>query len=221
MRFAEAPVVQVGADVSRGRLAALYGRVAGWYDLLDAPWERRYRLWRPRILKDVAGPVLEAGVGTGRNLRWYPPGAEVLGVDLSPEMLARARRRASGARAKVTLQQADATRLEGVPAASFDWYVATFLYCVLPDELQPAALAQMARVLKPGGRFRLVEIVWSNDPHRRRRQALLAPLVERLYGARFDRRTREHVRATPGLELTAESFLESDTYLLIEGWRAS
>jgi len=120
----------------------------------------------------------------------------------------------------VTLTRANALNLGHLKDGSFDWYVATFLYCVLPDELQPEALAEMARILAPGGRFRLVELLYSRQPFRRMVQRLMAPLVERVYGARFDRRTQEHVRATPGLEITETRWLKADTVLLIEG-RAS
>jgi ubiquinone/menaquinone biosynthesis C-methylase UbiE len=198
-------------------LRAKYRCTAWFYDILDYPWERQYRKWRPALLGDVHGEVLEAGVGTGHNLASYPPDANVTAIDLSDAMLASARRRARKARCSVELSAGDATRLEGLPADHFDWYIATFLYCVMPDGLQPEALAQIARVLKPGGRFRLLEIVYSRDPRIRRRQQFLAPLVQRVYGARFDRGTLHHLRAIPGLEVTRTSFLKDDTYLLIDG----
>lgn len=189
------------------------------YDILDWPWERRYQKWRPRLVGDVEGRVLEAGVGTGQNLRFYPPDVEVHAIDLSQGMLSRARKRARRASADVTLRKADALDLEHLEEATFDWYVATFLYCVLPDELQPPALAEMARVLEPGGRFRLVEMVYSRSFLQRLIQRIMAPYVEWVFGARFDRRTPEHIEATPGLEITDTRWLQEDTYLLIEGRR--
>lgn len=189
------------------------------YDILDWPWERRYRKWRPRLVGDVAGRVLEAGVGTGQNLRFYPPGAEVHGIDLSNGMLSHARRRAPGASCDVTLRKADALDLDHLKDASFDWYVATFLYCVLPDELQPPALSEMARVLLPGGRFRLVEMVYSRRFLPRLVQKIMSPYVEAVFGARFDRRTLEHIEANPTLEITDSRWLKEDTYLLLEGRR--
>ncbi len=196
-------------------------RVTAWlYDILDYPWERQYRKWRPGLLKSVRGAVLEAGVGTGHNLASYPPDAQVTGIDLSERMLARARRRARRAACAVHLLHADATQLQALPANRFDWYIATFLYCVMPDSLQPAALAEMARVLKPGGHFKLVEILYSKNQAIRRRQERLAPFVQRVYGARFDRQTLTHVQHHPSLEITRSSFLKDDTYLLIEGQKA-
>lgn len=207
-------------DPRTAPLERKYRWTAPLYDLLDAPWERRYRLWRPSIVGDLTGRVLEAGVGTGQNLRHYPPDVDLHAVDLSPAMLARARRRASAARCRVTLHHADALHLDRFEDASFDAYVATFLYCVLPDPLQPEALREMARVLRPDGRFRLVEILYSSArPLRRLGQRLLAPVVERVYGARFDRHTREHLGAIPELEVTTTRWLQGDSYLLLEGRR--
>ncbi|OIO55463.1 hypothetical protein AUJ46_01425 [Candidatus Peregrinibacteria bacterium CG1_02_54_53] len=204
-------------DASTQLLAKKY-RVTSWfYDILDYPWERQYRHWRPLLLNNVEGEVLEAGVGTGRNLRYYSSTAHVTGVDLSSEMLAIAKKRARQARCSVTLMPQDALHLRDLPSAHFDWYIATFLYCVLPDELQPRALEEMIRVLKPGGRFKLLEIVYSKDETLRRRQEFLALLVEKLYGARFDRHTLEYLREKNSIEILSTRFLKADTYLLIEG----
>ncbi len=54
-------------------LQAKYRTTSLFYDILDYPWERQYKKWRPGLLKDMRGRVLEAGVGTGRNLRHYHP----------------------------------------------------------------------------------------------------------------------------------------------------
>ncbi len=71
-----------------------YERIAWVYDLLDLPFEYgRYRRIRPLLFRDLSGRILDAGVGTGRNFPFYPPGADVVGIDLSPAMLARAERR--------------------------------------------------------------------------------------------------------------------------------
>lgn len=204
-------------DPRSAPLERKYRFTAPVYDILDWPWERRYQKWRPDLVGDVRGRVLEAGVGTGQNLRFYPSEVELHAVDLSEGMLSRARRRAKAAACDVTLRRADALDLDHVDDATFDWYVATFLYCVLPDPLQPPALAEMARVLKPGGRFRLVEILYSRDPIRRLVQRVMAPYVELVFGARFDRETPAHIEATPGLEITDTRWLQEDTYLLLEG----
>jgi ubiquinone/menaquinone biosynthesis C-methylase UbiE len=200
------------------RLLAKKYQVTSWfYDILDYPWERQYRRWRPSLLEEVRGSVLEAGVGTGRNLKHYHPDVELTGIDLSQGMLKSARRRAKKSACRINLLHQDATSLCGMPANGFDWYLATFLFCVMPDDLQPLALEEMARVLKPGGRFKILEIIYSNHPHLLRRQKQLAPFVEKVYGARFDRHTLEHLRQNDCVEVLETRFLKADTYLLIEG----
>lgn len=208
-------------DESSRLLAAKYQVTAWFYDLLDAPWERLYRRWRPKLLGDLRGDVLEAGVGTGRNLPHYPPTARVTAIDLCTAMLRRARRRAAQAHCPVELRQEDATRMATIGDQSQDWIVATFLCCVMPDHLQPTSLTQFQRVLRPGGRFRLLEILYSRQPAIRRRQQRLARFVERVYGARFDRSTLQYVEETPGLAIRRTTYLKDDTYLLIEGERVA
>ncbi len=140
-------------------------RWTSWvYDVLDYPWELQYRKWRPGVIGDLWGDVLELGVGTGRNLEFYPPGVRLTAVDLSPHMLARAGRRASRASCAVRLLQGNAAHLQELPDCSFDWVVSTFMCCVMPDALQPLAIGEIARLLRPGGRFRLIEMIYSKAP---------------------------------------------------------
>lgn len=95
--------------------------------------------------------------------------------------------------------------------------MACFLCCVLPVDFQDQALSPISRVLKPGGRFCLLEMVYSKDRSLRKRQDFFAPFVEKVYGARFDRNTLEHAKNTRGLVVTGTRFVKQDTYLLIEG----
>src|SRR6478672_11520851 len=128
-----------------------YRRIARYYDLLDLPFERkRYRPLRPLMFRGLSGRILDAGVGTGRNFPCYPPGATVVGIDISQAMLAEAERRLKEATAPVELLGMDVTRLD-FPDGSFDAAVATFLFCVLEDELQIPGLRELGRVVKPGG----------------------------------------------------------------------
>ncbi len=199
------------------RLLLKYQRTSWVYNILDYPWERQYRQWRHRILGDVQGRALDAGVGTGRNLPYYPSNIDLTAIDLSTGMLREARKIIHQAKCRVRLEERDATNLKTFATNTFDWYVSTFMYCVLPDPLQPQALEEMSRILKPGGRFRLLEILYSQDSRLRLRQKFLAPFVELVYGARFDRKTLAHLHAIPSLKVTRTTYLKADTYLLIEG----
>ena len=164
---------------------------------------------------------MEAGVGTGQNLPFYDPSVELLGIDLSATMLRKAAKRARTARCAVELRKEDATSMTSVPSSHFDWVLSTFMCCVMPRELHPPALEQLARVLKPAGRLRLVEMVFSKQPAVRRRQELLAGFVETVYGARFDPETLRFVEESPQLDVVSTRYLKGDTYLLIDARRRS
>jgi len=196
-----------------------YAVTAWFYDLLDYPWELQYRKWRPGLVGDMSGEVLEAGIGTGRNLRYYQPGVNLTAVDFSPAMLRRASKRCNEAACTVRLVHEDACRMVSIPSDRYDWLVSSFLCCVLPNELQHQSIAEFARVLKPGGRFRLLEMKYSNIPHLRKRQDRFERFVEKVYGARFDRQTLEHVQSNPDLLVTGIHYVKHDTYQLIEGVR--
>jgi len=204
-------------DNSNERNRRRYALTAWVYDILDYPWEQTYRTWRPALLGDLRGSVLEAGVGTGRNLEFYHPEVDLTAFDLSPTMLRMASRRKAKAKCRITLVQEDACQMVSIGPEKFDWVIATFLCCVVPSALQPQAVQQIERVLKPGGRFRLLEMVYSNNPVLRRRQNRFASFVKTVYGAGFDRQTLRHVQASKSLKVTNTRFLKDDTYLLIEG----
>jgi ubiquinone/menaquinone biosynthesis C-methylase UbiE len=191
-----------------------YQRIAPFYDLLDLPFEHgRYRRIRPLLFAGLSGRILDAGVGTGRNFPFYPPGARVVGIDLSPAMLARAERRLTRTTATVELRQMDVTRLD-FPDGAFDAAVATFLFCVLPDELQEPALREMGRVVKEGGLIRLLEYTRPHGAVRRAVTRLWEPWVSWAYGASFDRRTEGHLDAA-GLQLVERQFVVDDLIKLL------
>jgi ubiquinone/menaquinone biosynthesis C-methylase UbiE len=191
-----------------------YDRIARIYDLLDLPFEfRRYRPIRRVLFESLEGAVLDAGVGTGRNMPFYPRMGEVIGIDLSARMLAEARKRKARLGAAVELRLMDATATD-FPDGRFDHVVATFLFCVLDDEDQLPALRELCRICKPGGDIRLLEYAYSRDPLKRFVMRLWTPWVRLVYGAAFDRNTEQHVEAA-GLELVEERFLFNDIIKLL------
>jgi ubiquinone/menaquinone biosynthesis C-methylase UbiE len=195
-------------------LLARYQRIAPYYDFLDAPFERkRYRALRPLIFAGLGGRLLDAGVGTGRNCPYYPADAEVSAIDTSPAMLSRARRRCPTLAAAGRLFQMDVTALR-FPSRSFDAATATFLFCVLPDELQVPALRELGRVVRPGGLMRLLEYVRPRHRLRRLVARLWEPWIAWAYGASFDRNTEARVPEA-GLELVESRYVVDDLVKLL------
>lgn len=193
---------------------ARYQRIAPFYDLLDLPFERRrYRALRPLLFQGLSGRLLDAGVGTGRNFLFYPPSSAVVGIDISPRMLACAERRRSLSPVPVELREMDVTHLD-FPDGAFDAAVATFLFCVLPDELQVPALSELGRVVKPGGAIRLLEYVRPTGTLRRIVSRIWQPWIAWAYGAGFDRQTSNHVPEA-GLQLVENRYVVDDLVKLI------
>jgi ubiquinone/menaquinone biosynthesis C-methylase UbiE len=197
---------------------ARYQRIARFYDILDLPFEYgRYRKIRPQLFAGLSGVILDAGVGTGRNFPFYPAGARIVGIDLSPAMLARAARRRPSATAEIELREMDVTRMD-LPDGHFDAAVATFLFCVLPDELQVAALRELSRVTKGGGIIRLLEYTRPRGAIRRAMTKVWEPWVHWAYGASFDRRTEQHIPEAQ-LHLVQSRFVVDDLIKIIEARR--
>ncbi len=192
----------------------VYERIAGWYDLLDFYFEyTRYRSIRRDLFAGISGRVLDAGVGTGRNMAFYPAHGEMTGIDLSSAMLRRAVQRRDRSGIAVELHEADVCATS-FPDNHFDTVVASFLFCVLDHDLQRPALAELARICKLGGEIRLLDYTLSERPLRRAAMKAMAPWVNWLYGAGFDRDTKGHVTAS-GLELTDCRYVYHDVIELL------
>jgi ubiquinone/menaquinone biosynthesis C-methylase UbiE len=111
---------------------------------------------RQRLCREASGRTLEVAIGTGLNLGLYPPEVQLTGVDFSAGMLGAAAQRAAAQEVEVNLVHADAQQLP-FGDTSFDTVVCTLALCAVPD--QSAAVAEMHRVLVPGGRLLLVDHV--------------------------------------------------------------
>jgi ubiquinone/menaquinone biosynthesis C-methylase UbiE len=175
------------ADVDEtARVRAIWDRLAPTYDR-GAGFEARLlgdgRAW---VVGQASGDILEIGVGTGRNLPLYPPGARLTAVDISPRMLAiaDAQARALGIDIELALADAQALTFED---ATFDTVVCTLALCSIPDDR--AAIAEVFRVLRPGGRFVLIEHVRSH--HR------VVRGIERALERRSVPRTGDHLTRDP------------------------
>jgi len=171
------------------KLRRYWDKHAPRYDQQMQFFERRLfgdtRAW---VCSQASGDTLEVAIGTGLNLGFYPDDVRLVGVDFSPAMLQRARELGR----TVELREGDAHALE-FPDASFDTVVCTFSLCGIPDERQ--AIAEMWRVLRPGGLLLLGDHIVSSAWPVRAAQGLLELVTVPLGGEHFRRRPLQRVRA--------------------------
>jgi ubiquinone/menaquinone biosynthesis C-methylase UbiE len=152
-----------------------------------------FKRWRKKFWNQITGPlVLEIGVGTGKNIPYYPENIELTGIDLSPGMLKRAKRLlAKKQKDRVILEEMDAQDMD-FPNNHFDNVVATFVFCSVPDPI--LGLKEALRVTNPGGKLHLLE-------HMKPEQPILASVMETLdasihylSGVHIARRTVSNVK---------------------------
>ena len=183
-----APAVEETEAVRR-----VYEREAANYDRnVRLPERLLFAGGREWVCARAEGEVLEIAVGTGLNLPHYPDGVRLTGIEFVPAMLDIARQRAAELGRPVELRLGDAHALE-FEDATFDTVVCTLSLCTIPDDR--AAVAEVRRVLRPGGRFVLLEHVRSPVRAVRGVQRLLAPAFVRFGADHVLREPLEHVQA--------------------------
>jgi len=176
------------------RLRGLWDKYAPRYDRDIGLFERlQFGGGRQWVCTQATGDVLEVAVGTGLNLAHYPDEVRLIGIDFSPAMLELARRRATDLGRELVLSEADAQALP-FPDASFDTVVCTLGLCGFPDER--AAIVEMYRVLRPGGRLLLLDHVGSHHKLIWWGQRMLEKLTVRMLGDYQTRRPLPLVKET-------------------------
>ncbi|MFA5028783.1 MAG: methyltransferase domain-containing protein [Candidatus Methylomirabilota bacterium] len=154
--------------------------------------------------------ILEVGVGTGLNLPLYPTQCSITGIDISEEMLQKARERAQERpRQEIELTVMDASSLQ-FPDSSFDHVIATYVISVVPDPVK--TITEMQRVCKPGGNLVILNHFKSENPVIGWIEWLLAPMCTRI-GFKTDLKLRPLLERT---KLVPEQLLRVN---LLNGWR--
>jgi len=168
-----------------------YNRVSKFYDIMDKPMEMMTpETWRKEILNGVEGKVLEVGVGTGKNIKYYPDLVDITGIDFSEKMLDKAKEKARFMRKSLKLLNMDVQNLE-FEDNTFDYIFTTYVFCSVPDPIE--GLKEIKRVLKPGGKLIMLEHVRSKNLLLGLLMDLLNPLVVRMIGANINRNTVENI----------------------------
>src|SRR5262245_2882313 len=164
------------ADIDRQDVTRVYARWAPVYDFVFGAVFARARRAAIAASDRVGGRILEVGIGTGLSLPYYSRHSRIVGIDLSEEMLRKARRRVADRRLGnvESLAVMDAEHLD-FPDASFDVVVAHYVVNTVPHP--EAALDEFARVLKPGGEIVIVNRVGADQGARRVFEQWFSPLA--------------------------------------------
>lgn len=191
-------------------------RLPWWlYDALEYAGSRRRGALQKSLFSKIRGKTLFVAAGSGLNFRNLPPEAEIVAIEIDQRKLVRAQVRAQTVGGAISAQYADVQQLPFADC-SFDSIATASTLCSVPDPF--AALQQMHRVLKPGGRLLMFEHVRSRNPLVGAELDLLSPVM-RLLGPVINRDTIAAVR-TAGFTVDLVTCGYLDVFLLIEAHKA-
>ncbi len=191
-----------------------YDRFSRLYDQLEKPAEKYFfSTLREKALSHAAGKVLEVGIGTGKNIPYYPENIEVTGIDFSKGMLEKAKRkREIRALETITLLEMDVEKMR-FDDSSFDTAVSTFVFCTVPDPLR--GLRELNRVLKPGGTAVFLEHMRSNYTVLNVPLHIMSVFTKFLVGTSMVRETQENIERAGFAIQSVENFFFDIVRLIV------
>lgn len=175
-----------------------YDRIASIYDSMEGMMEKgKMESWRKGLwqrvkenLPESDGKLLEAGVGTGKNIQYYPDNIELYAIDFSEKMLNKARQKADAYAEDINLLQMDIQNLD-FPDNFFNIIVTSCVFCSVPDPVK--GLRELKRVCKKDGKVIMLE-------HMRSRKEPIGSIMDLFnwvslytYGANINRKTMENI----------------------------
>lgn len=176
-----------------------WDRAARAYDLMNGYGpELRWEPFKRRLFERMRGDVIFAAIGTGQDIRFFPPGRRITGIDISSRMLERARPRAEAYPGALELRRIDVRELD-YPDGAFDQAFTSCTFCSAPQPVE--GLRALRRVLKPGGDLYMFEHTGSRWFPFSFMLNLMTPLSRR-FGPELNRDTVANV-ARAGFEIRA------------------
>ena len=192
-----------------------WDRTARFYDIFTVPMDvLGFEKWRKMLFSEIPeGFILEIGVGTGKNIEFYPEiNREYFGIDISQKMLDRAELKAKKHGKKVDLVQMDAENMQ-LPEGKFNCIVASCVFCSVPDPVK--GLGEVRRLIKYDGIALFLEHMRPQNRMLGKFFDALNPITSALYGFNINRKTVENIKAA-GFEILEERNLLFDIFRLIK-----
>lgn len=183
------------------KVAWRYDRISRYYNIFQSLIERvLFSRWRAMLWRYPRGDILEVGVGTGKNIPYYPKVKRLIAIDISEGMLEGAKRKIQMGDGSPILMKADIMNLP-FKDESFDCVVSTFVFCSVPDPIK--GLEEVYRVLKSIGKMYLLEHVLSENRLIRLWEEVHNPITSRLFGFNVNRDTRRNLKVS-GFNVTLD-----------------
>ena len=187
------------------RVKRKYDKASYAYDIMELLQEKLlYSRWREMASRHLRGRTLEVGVGTGKNIKYYPKNASVVAIDVSEKMLRKAARRARKLGLDVKFIAMDAQKLafkEGV----FDSTLSTFVFCSVPDPVK--GISELGRASKPDGTMVFLEHVRSSNRLLGSIMDLVNPIFQWLTGVNINRDTTRNIQKGGATLVRENAFL--------------
>lgn len=186
--------------------AKRYTRFAKFYDFLQWPLEILHlNTLRREVISHASGKILEVGIGTGKNLRYYPQESNLTGIDFSSGMLNIARKKAH----RMRLLQCELIKMDIEAMAfsdnTFDTIISTFVFCTVPHP--DKGLHELYRVLKPGGKAIFLEHMKSSSKGLNMILWVMERFAIPLLGTSMLRETQKEIKNAGFTILTSENKL--------------
>ena len=188
-----------------------WNKAAKTFDWMNSGVERRYGSYKRALFAKSRGKVMLVAAGTGLDFPLFPPDLDIVAIDFSPEMVARAKLKAAPYRGRLEVVEADVQDLQ-FSDESFDTVLTSCTFCSVPDPVQ--GLREVRRVLKPDGQMLMFEHVRPGNFLLGLMMDGITPIVRKT-GPELNRRTADNIRRA-GFRITREFNVYLDMVKLFE-----